>query len=66
MGTILQIGSVVLYFTSSRDKLLKLQRIIFENYGLIEYKWNEICKDTPTKQYRRDRHGSSKNKGKRG
>ena len=102
MGTIIKIGSVVLYFTSfdciepmhihiadgnkeckfwlkgpnqidlalnsgfSHDKLLKLQRIIFENYELIKYKWDEICKDNPTKQYRRDRPEGSKNKGKRG
>ncbi len=36
-----------------KNELLKLRNIVIENYQLITTTWNEQCKDTIQKQYKK-------------
>ena len=38
----------------SRNELLKLRRIVIENYQLIKKSWDEHCKNTTKKGYKKD------------
>ena len=38
----------------SRNELLKLRRIVLENFQLIKKSWNEHCKNTTKKGYKND------------
>ncbi|MCX6239416.1 MAG: DUF4160 domain-containing protein [Bacteroidia bacterium] len=40
----------------SRNELLKLGRIVIENYQLINKSWDEHCKNSTKKEYKKD-HG---------
>lgn len=37
----------------SKAELAKLRKIIFENFELIKKTWNEHCKNTNTKEYKK-------------
>jgi hypothetical protein len=39
----------------SKVELQKIKVIVLENYELIITKWNEHCKDAPTKEYKKKR-----------
>ena len=38
----------------SRNELLKLRRIVIENYQLIKKSWDEHCKNATEKRYKKD------------
>lgn len=38
-----------------KNELLKLRKIVKENYQLIKQFWDEHCKDTPKKRYNKKR-----------